>query len=1553
MQLRPEPPAWVAGYVGLPFHERGRDRRGLDCWGLYRLVQAERFGVELPSWTYSAGDSVERDLIASAFETELASERWLQIDAGGAEVGDAILMQCAREWHIGMVVARGRMLHVGRWTDSCVECFERPLWARRVRSVLRVAAPVRVAGRLVPIAGPMIDVILPAGPTVAEMLVAAGIDPQPSLRVYLGQREVARTRWAHVRPRPGRTLRVAVVPAGGGGNKDTLRIIAMIAVVVASIYFPPAAGLTGPTAAFASAAIGIGGALLVNALIPPARPRLDAITGQNDRTSPAITGTRNEARRWTPVPVILGMHRLAPLYAAPIYTEAVGDDQYLRALFMLGHGPLELSDHQIGETPIASFEGVQMEVRQGEISEAPISLYPATVIEEPLSVLLSGGFGSPESRTTDPDADEISVDVSFPTGLAKINTDGSRSLRTVEFQVAVDQPIGPGFTFVMPGPSPESAAEMDAFFAVARRVGVPTTFSKRRMAWGAGFPDAIPPNVGQWVGTNQGVEFTASFNQPPGAPQKNGQGLVTFALDASDACELFVNGTKVVAAYGTHPVLGAGTPDFSVYRGSIYLPAGTSTIKIRLFARHPNQGALSVGWAVGPPGTPFVIAPLDQVMTTDWTLQQFGPTNLWSVSNNRTELFRRSMKFLVPRGQYGVSLTRTTPDNQGDPTILDEAYWTALRTVRNAEPVRQVGLARVAVRIKATDQLNGTLDTFNLKVQSVVPDWNNLSAGVSPYTHPAAAWVTRATSNPASLYRAALQGAGNAKRLADTRLDLAALQAWHDECKVKGWEFNAVLDFAGTRAERLQEIAAAGRASPHYRDGLFSVVRDRPQGVPVQHFTPRNSRGFKWRRAFSDLPHALRVRFINAAKGYQQDELVVLDDGYSIPGPTGTPIDARGLPAPSLPAAQVFEPFELFGVTNARQAWMLARYYLAVARLRGSIYELQTDVEAIVCNRGDLVRVSHFVLDSGHVAARVRAVSTTPGGHQVGISLDEPVSMTDGVDYAVRVRRQDGTAFVLAVQHDPGPTDALTLAQPIWSPQAQVGDLVMFGPVGQDSRELIIKSIDYGEDLAATITFVDYAPAVFEADANPPTSFGAVSAPATAPRYAVPAAVKIESLSSLDGVLDAASIRGERDARVLVSLSMPDSPQALPERIELQYRPRDPAEATLDGTWLPGPRLLPFTRSAAIEAVRRGTIYEVRARSVGKDGTASPWHTVEHHVAGAIAPPLAPASLAIERRPDGQRRVVWTLPEGSVSTTGVMLRYGTAGAHWTTLRPLHDGVLPLVTPVDLVGPPTGTWAVAIKAVDARGRESRDAHVITVTLGSHQPTQLMRVEDPRPQGWPGTKTHCTVDASRHLIGDGTGASLVYEHSTIDLGAVVDIDLAINPDAIGTPTVSVDWSEDGATWQGWTPVSAVLLRSLRARYIKVMVSVDAATPGGTAELHEAALVVRSEVVSQAVLTLATSGLPADYRTGPGDFKVPVARELFSAVSSVQISFVGAAYAGYSAVIVDKAASPGPAVKTYNAAGALADAVIDVVVRGAAVRGDAPKTPLRLPADPDLIT
>lgn len=41
---------WINDYVGIPYVSLGRTRRGVDCYGLIKLVYEQEYGEELPDW---------------------------------------------------------------------------------------------------------------------------------------------------------------------------------------------------------------------------------------------------------------------------------------------------------------------------------------------------------------------------------------------------------------------------------------------------------------------------------------------------------------------------------------------------------------------------------------------------------------------------------------------------------------------------------------------------------------------------------------------------------------------------------------------------------------------------------------------------------------------------------------------------------------------------------------------------------------------------------------------------------------------------------------------------------------------------------------------------------------------------------------------------------------------------------------------------------------------------------------------------------------------------------------------------------------------------------------------------------------------------------------------------------------------------------------------------------------------------------------------------------------------------------------------------------------
>lgn len=1558
-RLRDDIPAWVGRYVGLDFKEGGRSREeGVDCWGLVRLVYAERLGIYLPGLDgeYRGVDDSEAIGRIVAHQRDF-SRRWRPIPVDERAVGDVALLRVLGGAHVGVLVSRTRMLHAQLGTASCVERLDSRFWAPRLEGAFRFQGPVLVRGTTRVLGGRTIAAERPEGETVAEMLAGAGIAPGPSLRVYLGDREVPPEAWMRVRPRAGRMLSIAAAaPRGAGGNKTALRIVLTIAVVALGAW--AGAGVAGAALGEAAvgslgysllqgtvtAAIGLAGTLAINALIPPPKPRISE--GAGAVTSRSITGARNEVRPYAPIPVILGEHRTVPVYAALPYTEIVGDDQYLRLLFLIGHGPLALTDHRIGDTPIDQFEGVEIEVRDGYPDDDPIRIYPGAVVEDQLQVLLEQVNGW-SLRTSALNANELSVDVTWPQGLAEFTAGGSRQQRTCSVEVEYS-PAGLNAWRQVNAASPDFSRGMDFLFRLGNvRTSSPLGPSDGRgnhvgrIAWGGAWPDAKPSYL-----PDQSYAWEVSgyirFPDP---------GEYELAIDGSDSIELSLGNRLLVSWYGEHTpdgAFGAHTGTKTIAFGSpLSDPRGARGWKaftLRMESRSPNGGSIALGWKKPGDGA-FSVIPAENIMTAGGTLGEsryrwFDVSQYSSsitLTEARTDAIRRSLSWAVEPGQYDVRVRRSTLDTASD-RILDKVYWTALRTITNEEPVRMPGLCRVALRIKATDQLSGVIDNYNVLAKSVLPDWDAESG----------AWITRPTSNPASCYRAVLQGPGNARPLADSRLLESDLQEWHVANAAMGVECNMVLDTQGTVFQRCADVAATGRATPGMRDGRHTIVRDRRQSVPAQHFTPRNSRGFRGRKAFPDLPHALRMTFLNAEKGYERDERLVADDGYAIDGK-----DAFGVDRPDLPEAEIFETLELLGVTKADQAWRHGRYMIAVARLRPEVYELTADFEALACERGDLVLVSHDVPMWGAGAGRIVRQVLDTDGNLVGLELDDSVTMDVGTQYCVRFRLADGTSLLRPIVTAEGISTTITLSQPIGAgdPRPAAGDLWMFGPIGLETRELIVKAIDIDRDLAARITLVDHSPAVHEADQGeiPPFDPGITYPAAYQNRPETPVIVTIRSddyvmLRGADGtlrprmVITLRQVSGTRPRAILaLVLTRPKLPDGSVGSGPYTYHPLVPIEAN----------------AVSVEGVEEGVTYQIRLRTVTASGLASDWVEAEHTIVGKSAPPPDVTTFTVSRLSDGTRRYAWTIADPPPDLSGVRIRYGLTWMTWGQMTAVSAETLP-TSPVELNEPPEGTWRFGIKAIDTSGNESVNAVYTTVSLGPPRLEGIAFSRDEGSLGWTGTKTDCHI-AGRALEADDLAtwdtlatpysaatwdawprwnmaprSPIVYETGTLDAGFLFGFSPDVSAAGEGTLLVEVATSTNGADWSGWSEVSIARETIVNARYLRARVTCSAAAGVPIPVISRVLLMMRAETLIHEHQDLDTADLGSAWRLGVGDVRLPIPAGRFAVIRSVLLGFNNSG-AGFTWDLVDRDTTIGPRVRIYDADNRPADAVIDAVIRG----------------------
>ncbi|MCG8272369.1 host specificity factor TipJ family phage tail protein [Aquamicrobium sp. NLF2-7] len=419
---------------------------------------------------------------------------------------------------------------------------------------------------------------------------------------------------------------------------------------------------------------------------------------------------------------------------------------------------------------------------------------------------------------------------------------------------------------------------------------------------------------------------------------------------------------------------------------------------------------------------------------------------------------RRSFRYVVSKGRYDIRITRLTGD-ENTTTDFSEVTWTAIKSFRVGDPPISFGkpLAITALRIKASKQLNGVVDTLNALVTSVGKSWNGTS------------WVeAQETRNPGDLMRLVLQGPANARAVPDSRLDLSGLAAFADHCRAKGYTFDMYRDFTASVRDTLRDIAAAGRGVPTFRDGKWSVTWEDASAPVVQHFTPRNSRDFRWSQTYRTLPQGLRCKFVNAEKDYIEDELLCFADGYNKDN------------------AKLYEQAEFPGVTSGELVYKHGLYRHADAKERPAVYTFSVDFEHLVAQRGDRVAMAYDVVRQGIASGRIQAVA----GQQ--LTLDEPAIMESGKLYGIRIRRRDGTSIVRQVTTNPGTRTVITIT----GTPPEAGDLYTFGIRDQETGIYRILRIRPGSDLSAEVDLVDDGPNVQTGDSATDIPSGSVTPPA-------------------------------------------------------------------------------------------------------------------------------------------------------------------------------------------------------------------------------------------------------------------------------------------------------------------------------------------------------------------------------------------------------------------------------------------------------------------------
>lgn len=703
-----------------------------------------------------------------------------------------------------------------------------------------------------------------------------------------------------------------------------------------------------------------------------------------------------------------------------------------------------------------------------------------------------------------------------------------------------------------------------------------------------------------------------------------------------------------------------------------------------------------------------------------------APFGNWVLGENTTQAIRRNLTWDVTRGLYDVRLRWHTATGVG---AVSSPNWLTLRSIKNESPVRPikdingdtVEMVYLEMKIKASELTSGNLDNVTLIGERHLPSYNGTS------------WDAPAiTRSPAWAYASMVTGAEFNSQLGVEILGEDELLEWHEFCELNGFTFDHIYDTPVTIQQALRDVCSAGRASQSAPDGKLFGLIDQERSVVVAMFNASNTSGFSGDIVYPIIPHALRVRFINPEADWTGDERVVYDDGYTES------------------SAKQFEPFETVGVTDPTHAYKLGRYHLACMRLRPQRITVTVNQQHLVCHRGALVRLNYDVSFSGLNSGVITAVTLDGSSNMVSIQVDNHFAMLPSSSYGVQIRLADNTFMTRQVATVSGDNEVLTFSVAIpaaTSPKPAVGDVVSFGLLGQEAIDCLIEAIEHNvADGSATVTLVDYSPAIYTADSG--------TIPAYNPQisYQHPGRIVITP-PVVDAIRsDEAVLRRETDGSLTTGIQISLAPPNNLSVRYVQWRFQEVTE-TAWSTIFQGDANASGT-VIFVSGVQDGHIYNLQVRYQDNAGRSSNWTPIDNHevVGKTTPPPDVPELLR-------QNDLIYWRYDSTVDVTvpldfagfRVKFHFG-QNTTWSTAVLIES--LTAQTQVDLNRFPLGIVTVLVKAVDVADNESENSTFLVLNLGDFVASNIVVTEEEHPT-FDGDKTNCAVDSAALKATDSGG------------------------------------------------------------------------------------------------------------------------------------------------------------------------------------------------------
>lgn len=445
----------------------------------------------------------------------------------------------------------------------------------------------------------------------------------------------------------------------------------------------------------------------------------------------------------------------------------------------------------------------------------------------------------------------------------------------------------------------------------------------------------------------------------------------------------------------------------------------------------------------------------------------------WYCRREDKKPFTAALTWTVSPGQYEVRVTRALSEWGGQEAsrVGLETTWSILRSIRRTNP-STTGTTKLCMRIRATDQISGTLQSVNLLVEQLIREYDrDTDAWSEPVPSTNTAWCVwwLMTECPAAT-----------TRVPASRMDLDGFADFAEHCDEHNLRTHYVADNSSTMRDTINNLLAGSLGNLGHRDGRYTVVYDHGRAEEDFTFTPHETSNFRYTRVFARLPHALRIQFVNIHADWMDDEVIVLDDGFSHRG-----LDARGRPS-TAPEPTIYETLRMEQAMTAQQAWQQGRFHMAQAKFRNTVYEWESDITGLGVARGDVIDMAHDLVEWSYGWARVVSIEPSDTMGAATLVLDSPVVTEPGRPLSVQFRKSDGTREVINIVGSGGITSVFALAD---MPEGvESGDMAIIGDRENVTTRLLLTEVRYSEGFNTAFSAVEFDERVKPYWTDPPES---------------------------------------------------------------------------------------------------------------------------------------------------------------------------------------------------------------------------------------------------------------------------------------------------------------------------------------------------------------------------------------------------------------------------------------------------------------------------------